>query len=56
MKCRCRANRPSCDVDNPLCPASTVRMFYDERGAIRELYDFAWLDEKEKEGKNELVV
>ncbi len=47
MKCRCKAGLLVCNVANPLCPASTSRLLYDEKEAVRELYDFAWQDEKE---------
>ncbi len=45
MKCRCKAKRDLCDVNNPLCPASTTRLLYDEQAAVKELYDFAWQDQ-----------
>jgi len=48
MKCRCKAGLPVCDVANPLCPASQSRLLYDEKEAVRELYDFAWQNEKER--------
>jgi len=47
MKCRCKAGLPVCNVANSLCPASQSRLLYDEKEAVRELYDFAWHDEKE---------
>jgi len=51
MKCRCKANRQTCDVTHPLCPASSARLVYDETAAMADLYEFARLD-KEEDGGN----
>ncbi len=53
MKCRCKAGLSKCNVDNPLCPASTARLLYDEEEAVKELYDFDWLDKGGTEVRNE---